>query len=182
MESAYWSPSNDSVVSNEDSTSRTFHRTTSAQVSAAMLPTLGKPFWPVHCCWEKKSSPLLNFVICVYVLVKSTYNISLTCAELDRISGKKLGNFLEVRSLFGPFCTKSAKIRPQLCPAALFFIRPFLSYAAEQSASWEHLSAAAGFTSGTGIQCSGITIRTPGTLDAKRNLHSLSLIFGFLRW
>jgi hypothetical protein len=110
MESAYWSPSNDSVVSNEDSTSRTFHRTTSAQVSVAMLPTLGKTFRPVRAAEKKIQFPTKfyflkglwadeNFVICVYV---------------------------EVRPLFGPVCTKSAKIRPQLCPAALLFIRSFL--------------------------------------------------------
>ena len=29
---SYWSPSSDSVVSNEESSTRTFHRTTSAQV------------------------------------------------------------------------------------------------------------------------------------------------------
>ena len=32
-ESSYWSPSTDSVLSNEDSSTRTFHRTTSAQVT-----------------------------------------------------------------------------------------------------------------------------------------------------
>jgi len=32
MESNFWSPSSDSVLSNEDSTTRTLHRTTSAQV------------------------------------------------------------------------------------------------------------------------------------------------------
>jgi hypothetical protein len=41
-------------------------------------------------------------------------------------------NFPEVRPLFGPLCTKSAKIRPQICLAALLFLyAPFLSYAAE---------------------------------------------------
>jgi hypothetical protein len=50
----------------------------------------------------------------------------------------------KIKKLFfmklGPFCTKSAKIWQQLCPAALLFIRPFLSYAAEKSASWQHCS------------------------------------------
>ena len=31
--SSYWSPGSDSVLSNEESSTRTFHRTTSAQVS-----------------------------------------------------------------------------------------------------------------------------------------------------
>ncbi len=190
MESAYWSPSNDSVVSNEDSTSRTFHRTTSAQVSAAVLPTRGKPFRPVLLL-RKKSGPLLKLTfwkhlgrwkfcyVCLCACEK--YNISLICTELEKIRGEKL-----IFKKFGPFrpClyrTKSAKIRPQLCPAALLFIRPFLSYAAQQSASWQHWSEAAGLTSGTGIRCSGITIRTLETLEAKRHWHSFSLIFGFIR-
>jgi hypothetical protein len=29
-------------------------------------------------------------------------------------------------------------LRPQICPAAYIFIRPVLSFAAEESASWEH--------------------------------------------
>ncbi len=37
-----------------------------------------------------------------------------------------------VRPLFRPLSTKSAKMRPQICPAALPFIRPLLSYAAER--------------------------------------------------
>ena len=32
-ESSYWSPSSDSIISNEDSSTRTFQRTTSAQVT-----------------------------------------------------------------------------------------------------------------------------------------------------
>jgi hypothetical protein len=47
--------------------------------------------------------------------------------------GEDLGS-----ALFGPFGSKSAKIRPQICPAAPFFIRPFLTFVAEQSASWQH--------------------------------------------
>ena len=31
--SSYWSPGSDSVLSNEESSTRTFHRTTSAQVN-----------------------------------------------------------------------------------------------------------------------------------------------------
>ena len=38
---SYWSPSSDSVVSNEESSTRTFHRTTSAQVRKA-APSGGK--------------------------------------------------------------------------------------------------------------------------------------------
>jgi hypothetical protein len=39
--------------------------------------------------------------------------------------------------IFGPFCSKLAKIQPQNCPAAPLFIWPFLAYAAEQSDSWQ---------------------------------------------
>jgi hypothetical protein len=45
---------------------------------------------------------------------------------------------LRIRPLFGPFWENPAKIRPQICPAAYIFIRPFLRFAAEESASWEH--------------------------------------------
>ncbi len=47
-------------------------------------------------------------------------------------------NTLRIRPLFGPFWENPAKIRPQICPAAYIFIRPLLSFAAEESASWEH--------------------------------------------
>jgi hypothetical protein len=42
---------------------------------------------------------------------------------------------LRIRHLFGPFWEIPAKIRPQICLAAHIFIRPFLSFAAEESAS-----------------------------------------------
>jgi hypothetical protein len=41
---------------------------------------------------------------------------------------------------FGPFCTKSAKIRRNICPRALLFIWHLLSYTAEQSANWQYLA------------------------------------------
>jgi hypothetical protein len=56
----------------------------------------------------------------------------LICRELERIRGEKL--ICRSLALFLPFL---ATIRPEMCPAALF-IRLFLSYAAEQSASWQH--------------------------------------------
>ena len=34
--SSYWSPGSDSVLSNEESSTRTFHRTTSAQVNLSL--------------------------------------------------------------------------------------------------------------------------------------------------
>ena len=34
--SSYWSPGSDSVLSNEESSTRTFHRTTSAQVNISL--------------------------------------------------------------------------------------------------------------------------------------------------
>jgi hypothetical protein len=45
-------------------------------------------------------------------------------------------HFLEIRPLFRPFLYKicqNLKIRPEIYPAALLFIRPFLTYAAEKS-------------------------------------------------
>ena len=35
--SSYWSPGSDSVLSNEESSTRTFHRTTSAQVNLKLI-------------------------------------------------------------------------------------------------------------------------------------------------
>ena len=37
--SSYWSPGSDSVLSNEESSTRTFHRTTSAQVNIELVNT-----------------------------------------------------------------------------------------------------------------------------------------------
>jgi hypothetical protein len=45
--------------------------------------------------------------------------------------GKERNSFLKVGS-------KPAKIRPQICPAAPLIIRPLFTFAAEQSASWQH--------------------------------------------
>ncbi len=50
----------------------------------------------------------------------------------------KWNNFIKVLPLFCTFCSKSAKIRPQICPAGPLFIRPFLTNAAQQSDSWQH--------------------------------------------
>ncbi len=71
---------------------------------------------------KKKSG--LSLIFCVHVRRKSI-------TEKKRITENKRRktNF----SAF--FCTKLAKVRPQILPAALLFIRPILSYAAEQSAS-----------------------------------------------
>ncbi len=50
----------------------------------------------------------------------------------------KIHSFLK----FGPFSAFSVqnwpKFGPQICKAAQLFIRPFLTYAVEQSASWQH--------------------------------------------
>jgi len=54
---------------------------------------------------------------------------------LERMRGEK--NFQEVLPLFGSFCTKSAKIRQQICPAALLIVRHLTRPAAKQSASWQ---------------------------------------------
>ncbi len=58
-------------------------------------------------------------------------NFFLICTEVERIRGEKL-----TFRRFGPLSALSVQIRPELCLAALLFIRPFLSYAAEESASW----------------------------------------------
>jgi hypothetical protein len=56
----------------------------------------------------------------------------------ERIRGGKQQTFSETWSLFDPFCSILAKIRPEICPADPIFIRPILGYAAEHSASWQH--------------------------------------------
>ncbi len=38
---------------------------------------------------------------------------------------RRTTNCKEIRSVFGPFCTNSVKIRPQICPATLFLFGPF---------------------------------------------------------
>ena len=40
--SSYWSPGSDSVLSNEESSTRTFHRTTSAQVNIKLTSKRGR--------------------------------------------------------------------------------------------------------------------------------------------
>jgi hypothetical protein len=45
---------------------------------------------------------------------------------------------LRIRPLFGPFWVNPAKIRLQIFPATYIFIRPLLSFAAEESASWKY--------------------------------------------
>jgi hypothetical protein len=60
---------------------------------------------------------------------------------INREKKSRKTDFPEVRPLFGNFCTKSAKIRLQIFPAALLSIRPLLSYAAEYSACWQHCFA-----------------------------------------
>jgi hypothetical protein len=55
----------------------------------------------------------------------------------ERIRGEKQQTFSETLSLFDPFCSKLAKIRPEICPSDPIFIRPILGYAAEP-ASWQH--------------------------------------------
>jgi hypothetical protein len=51
---------------------------------------------------------------------------------------KRKTKLSQVRPLYGPFWSKSAKIRVHLFPAAPLFIRPLFSNAAEQSISWQH--------------------------------------------
>jgi hypothetical protein len=53
-------------------------------------------------------------------------------------------NILKIRPFFGPFWENPAKIRPQIFPATYILIRPLLSFAAEESASWEHWPGAGG--------------------------------------
>jgi hypothetical protein len=57
----------------------------------------------------------------------------------------KKENLLNIRPLFGHFWEYSAKIMPQICTAAFNFTRALLSYAAEESASWEHCWSQSGF-------------------------------------
>jgi hypothetical protein len=52
--------------------------------------------------------------------------------------GKTL-NFLW--PLFCHFLVKAAKIRPQILSANFFFLRPFLSFLAGISATWQHCSS-----------------------------------------
>ena len=65
-------------------------------------------------------------------------NISWTSLELERIGGGN--NIFKVRSSAPsqPFLLKAAKTRLQISPAAPLFIRPFLTYAAEQSVERQH--------------------------------------------
>ncbi len=65
-------------------------------------------------------------------------NTTLFLGHFPRIREDRKREKVKIRPLFGPFCSKSAKIRPQNCLAAPLFIWPFLTYAAEQSASWQH--------------------------------------------
>jgi hypothetical protein len=106
---------------------------------------IGRKIWPLR----KKFGPLVNFpfrrhfafrnkTIFVYVSRKSTIVLRLAYND-NREKKSRKTNFPEVRPLVGPFCTKSAKIRPQIWgPAALLFIQPLLSYAAEYLASCQH--------------------------------------------
>jgi len=48
---------------------------------------------------------------------------------------KHFKNLAPFRPIFGK---NPAKIWPQICPAANIFIWPLLSFAVEESASWEH--------------------------------------------
>jgi hypothetical protein len=85
--------------------------------------------------------------------VKST-DISLICTELDRIRGEKL-----IFKKFGPFSALSVQNRPKLDGS--FFHSVLFEFCGRTIGQLATLnSAAAGFTSGTSIQCSGITIRT----------------------
>jgi hypothetical protein len=57
------------------------------------------------------------------------------CFHLEKIKKTK---HLKKPPPFGPFWENPAKIRPQICLAAYIFIQHLFSFAAEQSASWEH--------------------------------------------
>ncbi len=70
-------------------------------------------------------------IICVYVPRKTF----LWFAQNERKWDKKTISY-EVRPLLYKIGQNSAAA----CPAALLFIRPFLSYSAEISASWQHSS------------------------------------------
>jgi hypothetical protein len=54
---------------------------------------------------------------------------------MDKIKETKQ---LRTEPFFGPFW----EIQPEICPAAYIFIRPLLSFAAAESASWEHCTSA----------------------------------------
>ena len=86
---------------------------------------------PVILTFWRNLGPKNTIFVCV------SGDISLTSLELERIWGGKT-IFIKFGSFSALFCSKSSKIRPQICQAAPLFIRPFLTYAAEQSASWQH--------------------------------------------
>jgi len=66
------------------------------------------------------SSLRISFFLCLCQYEKYN-NLGL---ELERIKiGKQ--TFRKFGPFFGPFCKKSAKIRPKICPVALLFVQPF---------------------------------------------------------
>ncbi len=81
--------------------------------------------------WVKKFGPFVKITYWNY-FIKLRLNFE---AMLVHIKGK---NILRIRALFGPFWENPAKIRLQIFPATYIFIRPLLSFAAEESASWKY--------------------------------------------
>ncbi len=100
---------------------------------------------------RKKFGPLVIFPFwrnlalrknIIFVCVSG--KITIFVGHFPRMIGYEEGNnFLKIQPLFGPFCSKSAKIWPHNCPATPLFIRPIPTYTAEISASWQHWPEAA---------------------------------------
>jgi hypothetical protein len=86
----------------------------------------GKKFGPPVIFLFERNLGLKNTIF-VCVSEKTT----LFLGHFPRIREDRRRKKVEIRPLFGPFCSKSAKNRPQNCLAAPLFIWPFLTYAAE---------------------------------------------------
>jgi hypothetical protein len=82
---------------------------------------------------RKKIRPLVKITFLNHFIVKICENSSLIH------KGKVKGTTLFQNSApFLLFWYNPSLIRPMICPAAHFFTRTLLSYAAEHSASWQH--------------------------------------------
>ncbi len=83
---------------------------------------------------RKKFGPLVTFTLCkAFVVHTHKLSLSMSVAKVKyfldlhriRVNKEVKIHFLKVRSLFGPFCTKLAKVRPQICTVAQFFFGHF---------------------------------------------------------
>ncbi len=120
-----------------------------AALPEAVLPTFCKTFRPIqkkNSATEEKIRSPSNFTFLMeigpqknIIFVCVSRKITIFLGHFPRMIGYEEGNnFLKIQPLFGPFCSKSAKILPHSCPATPLFIRPFPTYTAEISASWQH--------------------------------------------